>query len=314
MSTPTDHLDLDDLADHLAGVGSADAHLERCAGCRARLAELEAADAQVAQALRGLAAPALPADLADRLSAALAAEPPLAAATGTTGAGSTDTGANAAGATGAGATDTGTTDTGTTDTGATGAGTTTGATVTPLAPRRRGARTWVSSVAAAAVLVLGGVLGASLLGGSDVNERASVATDGAESTAGGAAPQLPGFATGADYADPAAATGALAQVLGDPARATAPLEDTTALSAPANAALDRLRDPVALEDCLAPLLDPARPDDRPLAIDYARYAGAPALAVVLPDVDPAKVAVYVVGPDCSRADDDLQFFTRLPRP
>ena len=294
MSTPTDHLDLDALADHLAGVGSADAHLERCAGCRARLAELEAADAQVAQALRGLAAPALPADLADRLSSALAAEPPLAAATGTTGAGSTDTGA--------------------TDTGATGAGTTTGATVTPLAPRRRGARTWVSSVAAAAVLVLGGVLGASLLGGSDADETTSAATDGAESTAGAAAPQLPGFATGADYADPAAATGALAQVLGDPARATAPLEDTTALSAPADAALDRLRDPVALEDCLAPLLDPARPDDRPLAIDYARYAGAPALAVVLPDVDPVKVAVYVVGPDCSRADDDLQFFTRLPRP
>ena len=309
MSTPTDHLDLDALADHLAGVGSADAHLERCAGCRARLAELEAADAQVARALRGLAAPALPADLADRLSAALAAEPPLAAATGTTGAGNTETGA-----TGAGAADPGTTETGATDTGATGAGTTTGATVTPLAPRRRGARIWVSSVAAAAVLVLGGVLGASLLGGSDVNERASVATDGAESTAGAAAPQLPGFATGADYADPAAATGALAQVLGDPARATAPLEDTTALSAPADAALDRLRDPVALEDCLAPLLDPARPDDRPLAIDYARYAGAPALAVVLPDVDPAKVAVYVVGPDCSRADDDLRFFTRLPRP
>lgn len=53
---------------------------------------------------------------------------------------------------------------------------------------------------------------------------------------------------------------------------------------------------------------------RPLALDYARYRGMPALAVVLPDPDPAKVSVFVVGPDCSRNDDDTLFFTRLARP
>ena len=78
--------------------------------------------------------------------------------------------------------------------------------------------------------------------------------------------------------------------------------------------LARLRQPEALASCLVALLPPEEPDLRPLALDYARYAGAPALAVVLPDPDPTKVSIFVVGPDCAATADDLKFFTRLARP
>jgi len=86
------------------------------------------------------------------------------------------------------------------------------------------------------------------------------------------------------------------------------------VTARADDPLARLRDPVALAGCLAVVLDPANPAERPLALDYATYRGRPALAIVLPDPDPARLSVFVVGPACSQADDDLQYFTRVPRP
>lgn len=69
----TAHLDLDALADLLAGQGDA-AHLAECAGCRSALAELEQADRQVGAQLAALPAPPVPAGAEDRVLAALAAE------------------------------------------------------------------------------------------------------------------------------------------------------------------------------------------------------------------------------------------------
>ncbi len=77
--------------------------------------------------------------------------------------------------------------------------------------------------------------------------------------------------------------------------------------------LARLREPAALASCLAGLLPVDQPDARPLALDYAAYQGAPALAVLLDDPDPAKVSVFVVGPTCVKGDEALLFFTRLDR-
>jgi hypothetical protein len=53
----------------------------------------------------------------------------------------------------------------------------------------------------------------------------------------------------------------------------------------------------------------------PLAVDVAKYAGQPAVVVVLPEAGPAKVLdVWVVRPGCTRGDPQLIYFTRLPRP
>lgn len=287
------HLDLDGLADHLAGEVDASAHLATCGGCTARLAELEAADRLVIATLRSLDDPPLPADVADRLTAAFAAESPRVAAR------------------------------------AVPAPT---ATVTPIGPARDRRRAWLPSVAAAALLAFGGLIGYGVVSGSGGSDD-SASDSAAPASAGSAerAQAFPTVASGLDYADTAAVAASLPRVLDGSAGAglaDSQLPDA-AVSAPsgslvtpppaaddAPAAADplaRLREPAALADCLAAVLDPANPAEQPLALDYATYAGAPALAIVLPDADPAKVSVFVVGPDCSRADDDLAFFTRLDR-
>lgn len=272
MTEPSPHLDLDGLADHLAGETSP--HVASCEGCSARLAELEAAEREVVASLRALPPVPVPEDVAARLSAAFAAERPLAAST----------------------------------------------TVTPIAsaPSRRDRRTWAPGIAAALLLAFGGLAGYAVISGSSGSDDS--ATDAAAAPASGSAEArlaFPTVASGLDYADAPAVASGLPSVLSGSA-GNAP---TAALDAPPNPAgavqadpLARLRDPAALADCLSALLDPSKPDELPLALDYAAYQGNPALAVVLPDADPAKVSVFVVGPDCSRADDDLQFFTRLDRP
>ena len=73
MTDPHGHLDLDALADVLAGERD-DAHLRSCGPCADRLAELAAADAAVAAALGALPAPALPDGLSARLEGALEEE------------------------------------------------------------------------------------------------------------------------------------------------------------------------------------------------------------------------------------------------
>lgn len=84
--------------------------------------------------------------------------------------------------------------------------------------------------------------------------------------------------------------------------------------ASAAAELAPLRRPAALAACLSALLPPGRPAVRPVALDYARFVGRPALLVVLPADDPRQVEVFVVGPACTEAEEDLLFYARLPRP
>ncbi len=310
------HLDLDALADALAGEGEDGGHLERCASCASRLAELAAADARVSAVLAALPAPPVPAGLAERLSAALVAEAPL--ATPHTGSESSGTGS-----------------------GVTGSGVT-GSSVTAL-PARRARRNWLPAAAAAVLVVSGAGLGYSLLDGAVSGGNDSLTAAG-DSAAESAAKSLVLNASGTDYADPAAVDGALPRVLDGTAGdgtiaqeagpdAAARSEDsdagqTTSESqnddsvatepAPATAlaadGLARLRTTDGLADCLTALLPPDEPDVRPLALDYALYQGQPALAVLLPDPDPAKIALYVVGAGCTQANDSLLQFLRVDSP
>lgn len=282
-AAPT-HLDLDQLADALAG--EPHEHLAGCASCTSRLGELQAAEAGVVAALRALPDPPVPAELADRLSAAFAAGSPLAAARSS---------------------------------------------VTALpaqAPRRR----FLPAAAAAVLLVSGAGLGYALVTGSTSGDDIAASGDSAAGLAAGR--DLVQNASGADYADPASVSAALPAVLAGTARAAESMDSTAMraqpesedqadssaeLPAPAAAAvpedpLARLRDPAGLQDCLTAVLPPEEPDLRPRALDYATYQGQPALAVVLPDPEPGKLSVFVVGPDCAAADAKVLSFLRVDAP
>lgn len=78
--------------------------------------------------------------------------------------------------------------------------------------------------------------------------------------------------------------------------------------------LARLRDNAGLAECLLALLPPDDPSVRPLALDYATYKGNPAMVVVLPSGLPRKLDVFVVGPACSRANDSTLFYTSVDKP
>jgi hypothetical protein len=315
------HLDLDALADLLAGEG-ADTHVEHvaaCAGCAGRLDELAAAEVEVAAVLAALPVPAPPPGLADRLTAALAAEAPLTPVEPAFGPTAEADAPSRPGPT----------------------------TVTPFPtartrprPRRRSRR---PAAAAAADRVAAGTLaGAALRSGGR-----SSSDDAASSAAGGsgadpAADPMAGLAvseTGTDYAADGRLAGALPALLsggGGPAEAAAAVpappdavapgdaldSGDTAASAPTRESarasgegLERLRDPAALASCLQALLPPEDDALRPLALDYAAYGGQPALVVVLPATDtPDKVDVFVVGAGCAVGNDSTLFFTRLDRP
>ena len=301
------HLDLDRLADLLAGEGSdADvAHVGACAGCAGRLDELSVAEVEVAAALAALPAPELPPDLAERLTAALAAEPALAPTTPGWAAAPTADPAPSEGS----------------------------RTVTPFptAGARR-ERRWLAPLGAAAalVLVVGGLGGAIVAGGGGGgDDSADTAASGGGSAAEESAPlDVPTSSTGQDYAAAGSLAAALPGVLAGqalgrasageaaPAPSSGDTSEGTLDSGDALTAGDplaRLRDPAALAACLNELL-PAD-DTTVLALDYAAYAGEPALAVVLPATGaPDKVDVFVVGAGCSAGNDQTRFFTRLDRP
>ena len=284
--TTAGHLDLDALADTLAGEGdaAASAHLASCSSCASRLRELEAAEQRVVAVLSTLPPPTVPADLADRLTAALAAEAPLDPTVATS-----------------------------------------GASVTALPARETSRRrTWLPAAAAAVLLASGAGIGWSMLSGGTGSDDAD--------TAGR---ELLASESGADYADPASLAASLPAVLAGDAGAarftdsrssdaagaagttsedaatTAEAPEAATLSAPDP--LDRLRTADGLAACLAGLQDDGAAVE-PLALDYASYAGAPALAVLLPDPDPAKVAVFVVGAECAQADPQLLHYVRVDRP
>jgi len=184
-------------------------------------------------------------------------------------------------------------------------------------PARRRAPAWLPAAAAAVALVLAGGVGVSLLDLSGQGSSDTAASGGAgqdESGAGesaaddsamdAAAPRTR-TGTGTDWADGPSRTAALPRLL---APADTSASGATAFSA--GDGLDRLRDPAALAACLAAL---PGGDADVLAVDYARYAGAPALAVVQAD-GPDLVEVTVVGSGCSAADPQVLGSASLPRP
>ena len=268
----SDHLDLDQLADVLAGELDAP-HLAGCATCQASLEAVRAATGIVAEDLAAL--PPLPAmpDLGASFRAAVAS-------------GSTGTPADRA-------------------------------TVVPLEQARsRRWLPWSGAAAAAAVVAVGGVLYFQTFPESRSSEASK-------------ALQRPTTArttvvnsTGTNYLqDGKALKAALPALLKGSAEAAAsPTQGAagprTGAAPQDNAATDGLaglHDPKNLAACLSSLTEPGDPT-QPLALDYARYKGQPALVIVLPSSRPDKVEIWVVGPNCRLADADLKFYARVDAP
>jgi hypothetical protein len=273
----SEHLDLDALADVLAGEARPD-HLADCAVCRTALAELEAALGPVDAALAALPAPEVPAQLVARLDAAVARERRAAsavpAATVTPLAGR-------------------------------------------LPRRSRWLPGAGAVAAAAALVVGGVFVAQQLGGGtgptagqdaSALRAKDSFATSstGNDYTRDGVQLRqaLPRLLRGDAPAAPAS-TRSLGGRGAAPAGPMSALETLDPLA--------RLREPAPLASCLAALSEPGDPG-LPLALDYARFAAQPALVVVLPSSQPDQVDVFVVAADCSQADARLLFFSRLDKP
>lgn len=299
MTSPgTAHLDLDALADLLAGEGTAaqTQHVTTCAACSAALVDLDAALVPVAAELAAAAAaplPAPPPDLEERLLARLRAEPVPAAPEG-----------RRTGALPVAADDD-------EDAGPTGGTVLPSRRPAPRAGRRPALRRDGLGVAAGAVALLALVgiglgLAARSGGGASSNGSSSTAASGG-SAASRPAPAVATSATGTDYApDDGSLARALPRLLAAPPVPPAAQSARSALPTPDP--LARLHDPTVLAGCLSAL------GGQPLALDYARFAGTPALVVVLPSARPTAVDVYVVGPGCRKGDDQTRYFRRLPRP
>lgn len=281
------HLDLDGLADLLAGEG-ADRdvqHVSTCARCSSALVELEDAQAPVREALAALPPPAVPADLHARLDAALMAarerDPAMLPAAGPETAVEPSEGPRRA-----------------------------PGTVVPL--RRPAPRSpWLLRSAAAAVglLVLGSAVAlGSRLTGSDSGDSTATSGSGGAAPAAELAASVPTSSSGTDYG---AGRDVLAAAL--PALLAQTATATDSARAVVGGPLARLHDPAQLADCLSGLADPAA-DRRPLALDYASYAAAPALVAVLPTAEPGRVDVFVVGAGCRAGAEQTLLYTRLDRP
>ena len=299
MSAQEQHLDLDALADVLAGAAppGADEHLSGCPACRTALEDLRAASAVVAGQLSGLPPLAVPVELAARLRAAV------------TVAGSVDP-SSAAGSADA-----------VSDEAARPA-----ATVTPFPAARAdaGPARWLAAAAAVVVLLAGGLFGLSRLGDGS-GDSTSASSDAGAVKATAPRLSLARNSSGADYTDRASLATALPDLLGgrrqaagtamvQGAPAPSAQQDATGLAAPAPDPLAPLRDDKGLAECLVALLPPDDPSVQPLAIDYASFRGRPAMVVVLPAEVAGKLDVFVVGPTCSRANDSVLFYTSVDRP
>lgn len=277
---------LDALADVLAAEATpvVAEHVDGCPVCAPALAELQAVLPAVGVALAGLPDVPAPTWLQERLTSALAAEQSGAAAGPVSGSPltpSTEPSAAPPSAPVAGL-----------------------ATVLPLPARRpRSWLPWAGGAAAAAVLVAGGLV----LAGRGSSPSTSLATSAAGRLAPGPVVNDTGTDYGRDGKALAAAVPHLLAATGTPKPAVA----TLGASAPMTA-LARLRTPAGLASCLASLTSPDVPGV-PLAIDYAAYAGQPALVAVLPSTRTGKVDVFVLGADCSATDAKVLYFARVTR-
>lgn len=281
-----DHLSLDALAELQEGIADdADArrrHLDGCATCRQRAGQLRASRAL----LSTLPADPMPADVAARIDAALAAEPTPTARF------------------------------------------TPGGDIVPMRSRRTWLRGPNLAAAAAGVAVVG--LAAALVIGHAGGKSAPSAAD--KSTAGNGAgplaagvgpPSVKQWQTGANYTKVTQAGLVTGLVLRNPppfspnrpqtGAQTGPTTSPTALSSgpeSASYSRDQLLDVPTIFAC-AKLL--AGHPVQPLAVDYARYDGAPAVILVLPALNKSanELDVYAIRSTCSNDAGDLVFFRVL---
>jgi hypothetical protein len=198
-----------------------------------------------------------------------------------------------------------------------------GGDVLPLVRRRARWLPALSAVAAAAVLVTGGLLLAQRGGSTGTTQSATGSRTYAVNDSGTNYTAAPGSLAAAL---PALLTGQAERAAQDSAASPAPFAAGSkqvqtptpgpvmgALTPPAVDALAPLRTTTGLARCLASLTDPGD-TGLPLALDYAAFNGTPALVVVLPSSKPDKVDVFVVPAGCAQADGRVLFFTRLPKP
>jgi hypothetical protein len=191
--------------------------------------------------------------------------------------------------------------------------------VLPLVRRRTRWLPALGAVAAAAVLVIGGVLVSQHGGGTtatsaDRGPTYAVNQTGTDYTRSGNQLQaaLPELLKGSARR----AAGAALPNVPAPSPVSAGTESAQKDSAFAPLAEDLLaplRTTQGLATCLASLTDP-NDTGLPLALDYASFEGKPALVVVLPTSRPDKVDVFVVPPGCASADGNVLYFRRLPKP
>lgn len=180
------------------------------------------------------------------------------------------------------------------------------ATVTPLTGRRRWASPRLLQAAAAVVLVGGGlVVAVNVLGSGGAGSGGTAAgLDSGGRSAG--APEVASAAittSGQRYTAAGLAT-QVTDLLDGPA---------TSLTAPADAAA-LVRDQDRLASCLAALEQGLTEAVVPVAVDAGSYEARPAVVVVLPALDPARLDVFVVEPACSVADARLIVFRSIVRP
>ena len=159
--------------------------------------------------------------------------------------------------------------------------------------------------------------------GADASVEANATEEDAGGTAARAAPATIS-ASGRDY-DPASLPGAAALLLARspagpdagsgpvvPAKPGRALTPSSPLAAPLPASIDRLRDAVTLGICASALAGDG--SDQVLAADLARFQGEPAAVIVLPGPTAAEVDVWVVGPGCAPGNEQVRARQRIPRP
>lgn len=187
------------------------------------------------------------------------------------------------------------------------------ATIVPTSTRRRRwfAHPTVPGLAAAftaAALVAAVVVG--VVHQSHKHPTSALSPQGPTGAAANRAPSYPVTASGRDYSKADIPTLVPRLLVSPPATVggAAPVAGTVP---PALRRLYTSR--VALDACIAELTA-GGPAQQPIAVDFARYAGHPAVVVVLPGLAPANVDAWVVGPGCTRGQDALLLYESVRRP
>lgn len=277
------HPDADTLCDLAAGllagtVGEADvqAHVAGCASC----ADFVALLATTRERLAGLPDEPMPPDVVARIDAALTTEAARGAGQAAPAPASTPV-------------------------------------VTPLrASRRSHWQPPAGAVAAGVALLLAGGIGIAVV--RSVGERSAPISSLAEGKSAPSASARQDAGGVRDYTPATLADGARALVasrgaaaLGPKGTSATPLPSGAQQDTAGSAALARLRSPAQLAACVTELA--GAPGVAPLAVDYAQFQSRPAVVIVLPYRDPAKMAVWVVGPACSAGQADTRYFQVVSR-